>query len=66
LGSWKPLSPGHAVAGRRIKRKQTRPSPEKVAGRLGWHSREIKPEKSEHEEGHIALGKGKSHVARVK
>jgi hypothetical protein len=31
-------------------------SPEKVAGRYGWHSREIKPEKSEHEERHVALG----------
>jgi hypothetical protein len=37
------------IAGRRIKRKQSRPESYKVAGREGWHSRERKPEKSEQE-----------------
>jgi hypothetical protein len=37
-----------------------------VAWRLGWHSEDIKPEKSEHEEGYLAPGKGKSHSTRVK
>jgi hypothetical protein len=40
-------------------------SPEKVAGSSRWHSREIKPEKSEHEEGHVAPGRGKTHSTRV-
>jgi hypothetical protein len=33
-------------------------SSDKVAGRSGWHSREIKPEESEHTEGQVALRRG--------
>jgi hypothetical protein len=33
-------------------------SSDKVAGRKGWHSREIKPKEFKGEEGHIALGLG--------
>jgi hypothetical protein len=42
---------GNNVAGRKITL-----SPDKEAGRQGWHSREIKPEESEHKEGHIHWG----------
>jgi hypothetical protein len=43
------------VAGRRIKRKQTGLSSDKVAGRKGWHSKEIKSKEFKGE-GHIVLG----------
>jgi hypothetical protein len=41
------------------KKKTVGLSSDKVAGRWGWHSREVKPEESERGEGHITLGRGK-------
>jgi hypothetical protein len=41
-------------------------SPEKVGGRQGWHNKETKVEKSKHEEGHVAPGRGKSYSTRIK
>jgi hypothetical protein len=47
---------GNDVAGRRIRRKQTGLSSDKVAGGKGWHIREIKSKEFKGEEGHTALG----------
>jgi hypothetical protein len=44
------------VAGRRIRRKKPWTDFDKVEGRKGWHSKEIKPKEFKGEEGHIALG----------
>jgi hypothetical protein len=45
---------GNDVAGRRNRREKHKLCSDKVQGK-GWHSREIKPKESKHEEGHVAL-----------
>jgi hypothetical protein len=56
------IKEGNNVAARRIRRKQTDLSSDKITGEKGWHSREIKPKEFKGEESHIALGV-KGHLA---
>jgi hypothetical protein len=47
---------GNNVEARRIRRKQTGLSSNKIAGEQGCHSREIKPKEFKGEKIHLALG----------
>jgi hypothetical protein len=47
---------GNNVAGRRTRNETDRLCSDEVAGRKGWHSKEIKPKEPKLKEGHIAQG----------